>query len=189
MPRSLSTVTDLVDVSVFTALVRLCEYESTACPSMFVTASLPPMKKVLYIYICVGIYSCDDVAQGHLIRERRLLVKLCSKLGQVLFVPGHPCCRYILVLIAGCVHSFKEFLHSVVVRRGHKSRHCPNRSLMFCHSATSCQPPPPYSRRTAQTSARSPSPSQGQPTIDRSAESRDIHWRISRTEQCCQILA
>ena len=143
MPRSLSIVTDLVDASVFTALVRLCEYESTACPSMFVIAYLPPMKKVLYIYICVGIYSCDDVALGHLIRERRLLVKLCSKLGQVLFVPGHPWCRCILVLIAGCVHSFKEFLHSVVVRRGHKSRHCTNRSLMFCHSATSCKPPPP----------------------------------------------
>ena len=45
MPRSLSTVTVLVDASVFTALVHLCEYENTACPAMFVTASLPTMKR------------------------------------------------------------------------------------------------------------------------------------------------
>ena len=44
MPRSLSAMTALVDGSVFTALMRLCKYENTACPSIFITASVSTMK-------------------------------------------------------------------------------------------------------------------------------------------------
>ena len=63
--------------------------------------------------------------------------------------------------------------------------HCPNHSLMFCHAATSCQPP----CRLPTTSARSRSLSQVQQNIDRCAESREIYLRISGTQQSCQILA
>ena len=39
-------VTALVDGRVFTALVRMCKYENTACPSIFITASLSTIKMV-----------------------------------------------------------------------------------------------------------------------------------------------
>ena len=112
-------------------IVRLCEYENTASLLFHFSPRLSHDEKVRYIDICVCIYSCDDVAQGHLIRERELLVTLCSKLGQVLFVPVQSWVRCILVLIAGRVQTFTELLHSVVVRKVHRSRHCPNRSLMY----------------------------------------------------------
>ena len=139
MLRPLSTVTPLVDASVFTALVRLCEYENTACPSLFVIASLPTMKRfctLTFVSAFISVVMLRGATSSDNWDCLSSFAASVAKSSLSLAIVG----RCILVLIAGRVQTFTELLHSVVVPRGHRSRHCPNRSLMLCHAATSCQP-------------------------------------------------
>ena len=135
MPRSLSTVAALIDASVFTALMRLCEYENTACPSIFVTASLPKMNRfgtLTFVSSFIRVVYCAEPPH----RRKGFAGQALQQAWPI------PLCPWpFVVQIAGRVHSFTELLHGVVVRRRYRSIYCPNCWLMFCHSAICCQPP------------------------------------------------
>ena len=121
----LSTVTALVDASVFTAFVRLCEYENTACPSIFVIASLPTMKRFCTL-TCVSAFISVVMLRGATSSDNWDCLSSLQQAWPSPLCPWPIVGRCILVLIAG---------------RGHRIRHCTNRSLILCHAATSCQPP------------------------------------------------
>ena len=158
-----------LDASVFTALVRLCEYDNTACPSMLVTASLPTMKGYVHWHLCLHLFLWCCLA-GPPQQRKGIAGQALQQAWPSLLCP----CPY-MVRIHPCVDrwsctQFHGILawHSCTQRTQQQTLSKP---LVGVPSFRYLLSTPMYSWGTALTSARSPSLSQGQPNIDRSAES------------------